>query len=144
MALFMIVTAGLAIAQEKKQAKKPNQVHVKARVETRAQIQTQNKLKSGTQFIDQNGDGINDLFRDHDNDGIPNGQDPDWIRPQDGTGYKEGRNGKDSQNLFHNRKHFQGKKDFTNEAFRNAWKGFGAGFYDSAGPKGGISRKGRN
>jgi hypothetical protein len=25
---------------------------------------------------------------DHDGDGIPNGQDEDWIRPMDGSGYK--------------------------------------------------------
>lgn len=39
-------------------------------------------------FIDENGDGINDNFRDHDGDGIPNHLDPDWTRPQDGSGYK--------------------------------------------------------
>ncbi len=26
-------------------------------------------------------------FRDADGDGIPNGLDDDWVRPQDGTGY---------------------------------------------------------
>ena len=39
-------------------------------------------------FIDEDGDGINDLARDADNDGIPNCLDPDWTRPEDGTGYK--------------------------------------------------------
>lgn len=29
-------------------------------------------------------------FRDDDGDGIPNGLDDDWIRPEDGTGYKMG------------------------------------------------------
>lgn len=38
-------------------------------------------------FIDENGDGINDLARDSDNDGVPNCIDPDWVRPQNGTGY---------------------------------------------------------
>ncbi len=38
-------------------------------------------------FIDEDGDGINDLARDSDNDGIPNCVDPDWARPQDGTGF---------------------------------------------------------
>jgi hypothetical protein len=28
--------------------------------------------------------------RDADGDGIPNGQDPDWTRPLDGTGYQGG------------------------------------------------------
>ena len=29
------------------------------------------------------------LFRDADSDGIPNCMDPDWYRPQDGTGYQD-------------------------------------------------------
>lgn len=42
--------------------------------------------RSGTcTFIDENGDGINDNYRDHDGDGIPNYQDPDWQKPQDGN-----------------------------------------------------------
>lgn len=28
-------------------------------------------------------------FRDHDGDGIPNGKDPDWVPPLDGTGYQD-------------------------------------------------------
>jgi hypothetical protein len=27
-------------------------------------------------------------FRDADGDGIPNGMDDDWVRPEDGTGYQ--------------------------------------------------------
>jgi hypothetical protein len=27
-------------------------------------------------------------FRDDDGDGIPNGMDDDWVRPEDGTGYQ--------------------------------------------------------
>jgi hypothetical protein len=34
----------------------------------------------GPGFVDLNGDGINDNAPDHDGDGIPNGQDPDYIR----------------------------------------------------------------
>ena len=34
-------------------------------------------------FIDEDGDGINDLMRDDDGDGIPNCQDPDWTCPGD-------------------------------------------------------------
>lgn len=37
-------------------------------------------------FVDEDGDGFNDLAPDHDGDGIPNGLDPDWIKPEDGTG----------------------------------------------------------
>lgn len=38
------------------------------------------------QFIDEDGDGFNDLAPDADGDGIPNGLDPDFVRPEDGTG----------------------------------------------------------
>ena len=42
-------------------------------------------------FVDENGDGINDLARDHDGDGVPNGQDPDWVKnKRDGTGNQDG------------------------------------------------------
>lgn len=37
-------------------------------------------------FIDEDGDGYNDLAPDADGDGIPNGQDEDYVRPEDGTG----------------------------------------------------------
>jgi len=50
------------------------------------QAQTCDSTRAG--FVDMNGDGFNDNAPDHDGDGIPNGQDPDWIKnPQDGTGY---------------------------------------------------------
>ena len=38
------------------------------------------------QFIDEDGDGFNDLAPDADGDGIPNGMDPDYVKPEDGTG----------------------------------------------------------
>jgi len=51
---------------------------------------------SGLNFTDEDGDGVCDYFgingRDDDSDGIPNGQDDDYVRPQDGNGQKEGRN----------------------------------------------------
>ena len=45
----------------------------------------------GRGFVDEDGDGINDLARDHDGDGLPNGQDPDWVKnKRDGTGAQAG------------------------------------------------------
>lgn len=38
------------------------------------------------QFIDEDGDGFNDLAPDADGDGIPNGLDPDYVKPAEGTG----------------------------------------------------------
>lgn len=37
-------------------------------------------------FVDEDGDGYNDLAPDADGDGIPNGQDPDYVKPEDGAG----------------------------------------------------------
>ena len=47
------------------------------------------------QFIDEDGDGFNDLAPDADGDGIPNGMDEDYVRPEDGTGnmYRYGQAG---------------------------------------------------
>lgn len=47
-------------------------------------------------FEDNDGDGFNDLAPDFDNDGIPNGQDPDYTRPQDGNGNQFGNSGNHS------------------------------------------------
>jgi hypothetical protein len=41
-------------------------------------------------FVDENGDGFNDLAPDADGDGIPNGLDPDYVPPQDGNGNRLG------------------------------------------------------
>jgi hypothetical protein len=46
----------------------------------------------GRGFVDENGDGINDLAPDHDGDGIPNCQDEEWVKnKRDGTGNKYGK-----------------------------------------------------
>jgi hypothetical protein len=61
-------------------------------VEVSAQQQNQNQNQNINQyskgFVDVNGDGINDKATDSDGDGIPNCQDPDFVRPQDGSGSK--------------------------------------------------------
>ncbi|MGD9546250.1 MAG: hypothetical protein AB7V45_01760 [Candidatus Krumholzibacteriia bacterium] len=41
-------------------------------------------------FIDEDGDGFNDLAPDDDGDGIPNRLDPDYVRPEDGSGRQFG------------------------------------------------------
>ena len=41
-------------------------------------------------FVDVDGDGVNDNALDSDGDGIPNGQDADFVRPQDGSGAQRG------------------------------------------------------
>jgi hypothetical protein len=104
-----------------------------------------NEVKLGFQagpfFVDEDGDGICDFSRDHDNDGIPNNQDPDWDRPQDGSGYKE-RKGNNSSNQFGNKNGFQGQNAWKNQSLRQNRRNFGSGICDSTGPKGQSPRKG--
>ena len=50
------------------------------------QIQHPSDMQHGAGFVDENGDGYNDNAPDHDDDGIPNGMDPDYSRPQAGAG----------------------------------------------------------
>lgn len=42
------------------------------------QTGTGKSIQHGAGFVDANGDGYNDNAPDHDGDGIPNGQDPDY------------------------------------------------------------------
>ena len=44
----------------------------------------------GSHFVDVNGDGYNDNAPDADGDGIPNGQDPDYVRLGAGRGNSRG------------------------------------------------------
>ena len=100
------------------------------------QTRLQNRTRVRTMFMDQNCDGINDSLRDHDNDGIPNCQDPDWTRPEDGTGYKMKRGAGGSG---------AGQAGMSHSSFRNGGgQGqFGTGVCDGTGPKGKAVRKGR-
>ncbi|MBN2600607.1 MAG: hypothetical protein JXR87_01295 [Candidatus Marinimicrobia bacterium] len=53
----------------------------------------QDLIEHGIGFVDENGDGYNDNAQDSDNDGIPNGQDSDYVPANDGTGSRFGRLG---------------------------------------------------
>lgn len=64
----------------------------------------------GGGFVDENGDGVNDLAPDHDGDGVPNGQDADWVKnKKDGTGNKHGNQGQDGGKRCE-RSQFRGSK----------------------------------
>jgi len=129
---LMILGAGLLVAAESPQSQA--QKAVQERVSSRFQVRTL--------FIDDNGDGICDLARDHDNDGIPNCQDPDWSKPQDGTGYKN-RNGMNSNsNRFGNRKGNLSGNSWSRQSFGQNQGSFGSGVCDGTGLKGKRNRRG--
>jgi hypothetical protein len=136
---FLVLGSGLVMAQEKNQDGAANMVQNNVRVQTQAQPRVQERAR----FMDQNGDGINDFQRDHDNDGIPNCQDPDWTSPEDGTGNKNRFAQNGPQNQTANREGFQGRQGWSNPSFRNGLKGLGTGICDGTGPKGSGQRRGR-
>jgi len=87
---LLILGLGFTFGQEK----------VKEKVRSNVQTRVENRLQARWMFFDENGDGISDFARDHDNDGIPNCQDPDWTKPEDGTGYQNRyRNASSSEKL---------------------------------------------
>jgi len=49
---------------------------------------------NGASYVDADNDGVCDNFgingRDDDGDGVPNGQDDDYVRPRDGSGKHSG------------------------------------------------------
>jgi hypothetical protein len=136
--VLLIIGAGLGLAQEQKQARVAEKSWNKARA--MFQDRSQNRMR----FQDQNGDGINDVQRDHDNDGVPNCQDPDWTPPEDGTGYKNRFGQGGSQGQFGGRMAFHGGRTWTNTSFRMGQRGLGGGVCDGTGPKGKGLGKGRS
>ena len=100
---------------------------------------TENRPGARLFFMDENGDGIYDHFQDHDGDGVPNGQDPDWERPKDGSGsQKRLRKQQQDGSAFANRNAFReqsgdGQYNRSFQFRRNKSEGAGG---DNSGPKG--------
>ncbi len=164
MAGLLILGFAFMAAQDKTQTQTREKSQVKTRLEAQTKAQTKVQAKTQTEartesefrlrnrigFIDENGDGLNDLSRDADGDGVPNGQDPDWVRPQDGTGnqarHKIGQ--PDGSGTANGRKAGKitksgiGKASFRT-GLRGAGRTTGAGVCDGTGPKGTAQRKGR-
>ena len=88
------------------------------------------------EFIDEDGDGFNDLAPDADGDGIPNGMDPDYVRPEDGSGnqYGWGRYAKMMSQLFGEGRMAQGEAEGGNHFGPGEGTGLGDGPF---GPGGG-------
>lgn len=133
LASLAVVGVGTSYAQSAGQQKKRTEVR------SRAEVRSQYRVR----FVDENGDGINDLFRDLDGDGVPNCQDPDYVPPKDGTGYRSGNGGNGPRGSFGNRAGVSGGgRGLDRGAFRGTRQGLGGGVCDGTGPKG-LSRRGR-
>lgn len=147
--MVLMLMGGGVFADERGQVSDRSQVQNAVKPQNRLQFRNQ------LMFVDENGDGICDGLRDHDNDGIPNGQDPDWTKPQDGTGnqFRKGNSGQygnefgnrnqNSGNQFGNKNEFRGGNSWNKQSFRQNNSGFGTGVCDGTGPKG-NARKGGN
>ena len=130
---LMIIGVGSIFADQSPQTQAENVVQ--ERVSSRFQMQTL--------FIDENGDGICDLARDHNNDGIPNCQDPNWTKPQDGTGYQNKNRMNSNANRFGNKNGTQSGNSWNRQSFGQSQGSFGTGVCDGTGPKGRGYKGGR-
>jgi hypothetical protein len=83
---LLIFGVGFGVTSQQNPAQEKNKVRNSVKGEAKSPLQ--NRLM----FRDENGDGICDSFKDRDNDGIPNGQDPDWYGSRKGKG-DQSRNG---------------------------------------------------
>ncbi len=102
----------------------------------------QKAKKGGSAFVDLNGDGICDNFTggsgyDDDGDGIPNGQDDDYVKPNDGSG-KKLMKGNAFQNKVGKRGNGPGDGNGNSGIGPRDGAGFGDknGVCDGTGPKG--------
>ncbi len=116
--------------------------------------QAQTCDSTNTNFVDLDGDGFNDNAPDHDGDGIPNGQDPDYIKQaKDGTGQQKGKlnrtgtgdgTGDGTMNKFQKKNRFGNANStkFQSRANRGSGSqaaGTGTGVCDGTGPQGGSA-----
>ena len=134
---LLVLALGFAFAQEKSQSEIRNEVR------SEAQEKAQERIRNRTFFVDEDGDGISDFARDHDNDGIPNCQDPDWTRLQDGTGYmNRHKNASDSNQLEYRNRYYSGK-GWNKASFRHNMANYGRGIFGARACKGKASKYGR-
>lgn len=119
---LLILGSGFVFAQEqqeqsKVQVRKEEQKVVQNQVQTKVEERVRTRLM----FVDENGDGISDFARDHDNDGIPNCQDPDWTTPEDGSGHMNRYRNASEANRFEYRNRLYSGKGWNKASFRQCF-----------------------
>lgn len=93
-------------------------------------------------FVDENGDGFNDLAPDQDNDGIPNGQDDDYVRPLDGSGNQFGNVGNQDEDQMKQYQHRFMNSWSNGETIQYQYQGQGQGPGGGYGPGDGTGNDG--
>ncbi|UCE22584.1 MAG: hypothetical protein JSV46_10345 [Candidatus Aminicenantes bacterium] len=120
--LLLILCSGIILAQEQKEQSKA-QVRKEEQKVVQNQVQTkvEERERVRRMFVDENGDGISDFARDHDNDGIPNCQDPDWTPPEDGSGYMYRYRNASEANRFEYRNRLYNGEGWNRASFRQCF-----------------------
>ncbi len=141
--LLLILGLGFVFAQEQQEQSKA-QVRKEERKEVHAEVQTQPKtrVRNRLMFVDENGDGISDFARDHDNDGIPNCQDPDWAPPEDGSGYMNRYKNASAANKFEYRNKFYSGKGWNKASFRHSYSYLTRSAQGGSGSRGKAGKRG--
>lgn len=119
---LLILGSGLVFAQEQQeQSKAKVRKEEQKVVQNEVQRKAQERVRARFLFVDENGDGISDFARDHDNDGIPNCQDPDWAPPEDGSGYMNRFRNASEANKFEYRNRLYSGKGWNKASFKQCF-----------------------
>ena len=119
---LLILGSGFVFAQEQQeQSKAQTRKKEQKVVQNQVQTKVEERVRTRLMFVDENGDGISDFARDHDNDGIPNCQDPDWTPPEDGSGYMNRHRNASEANRFEYRSRLYNGKGWNKASFRQCF-----------------------
>lgn len=138
---LLILGTGVGLAAQQNTAQEKNQGQERNKIRNGVQGETKAPPQNRLMFRDENGDGICDSFSDHDKDGIPNGQDPDWARGKVGKGMRGRLENNNSGSMHGIRSGKGGSNTWSNRAFRQTRTGGGKSICGKAGSRG-NSRKG--
>jgi len=140
---LLILGFGAGVAAQENPAQEKNQVQEKNKVRNGTQGEASTPLQNRLMFRDENGDGICDNFQDHDNDGIPNGQDPDWSRSKDGRGNQSRFGDTNSGDKYGVRKGQNGGNAWSKRSFRQNRVGGGKGVRGKDSSRGNLRKGGK-
>ena len=140
---LLIFGAGFGAAFQQNPPHEKNKVQEKNKVRNGVTGKDKAPLQNRLMFRDENGDGICDSYRDHDNDGIPNGQDPDWSKAKDGKDNPNRSGNRNSGNKNGVRNGQGGSDKWSSQTFRQSRLKGGKGLCVKNGTRGNSKNGGR-